>query len=79
MAQDFIARLQVSDNGFAFDPKTGSTFSLNHTACRLICLLREGRSPEQMVDDVIREYGIDSAEAHRGVEDFLHSIQELAA
>ena len=72
-------RLQVSESGFAFDPQTGSTFSLNHTALRVLGLLRAGKNPEQIVEAISREYEVDPADALRDVEDFIHTLKDFTA
>ena len=79
MAEDFVHRLQVSESGFAFDPQTGSTFSLNHTGIRVLHLLRDGKNPEQIVESISRDYEVDPADALRDVEDFIHSLKEYTA
>lgn len=77
MPMELLARLQISNSGFVFDPHSGTTFSLNHTAVRLLGLLREGLDKDQLVETMAREYAIDSAHARRGVEDFMMSLKAL--
>ncbi len=78
MPDEFVARIEVSDSGFAFDPKTGSTFSLNHTALKIVHLLRSGRDRDGIVAEIAKEYEVDSGDALRDVEDFLVSLKEFA-
>lgn len=78
MPVDFIARMQVSDSGFAFDPQTGCTYSLNRTALRVLGLLRAGRSREEAAEALVEEYGLPPADALRDVDDFIESLRELS-
>jgi hypothetical protein len=76
---DFIDRLQVSDSGFAFDPQTGSTFSLNHTGIIVITLMREGKTKEQVAEAIVKEYGAEPTDALRDVEDFTQTLRQFTS
>ncbi len=78
MPQSFAARLQVSESGFVFDPQTGSTFSLNHTGVRLVQMIKEGRSQDQLIDALVKEYAIEPADARRDIEDFTIALKEFS-
>ncbi len=78
MAEDFVGRIELSDSGFIFDPKTGSTFSLNHTGLKIVRLLRDGRNRDEIVIEVVKDYGIDAGDAQRDVDDFIVSLKEFA-
>lgn len=78
MGEEFVGRIEISDSGFVFDPKTGSTFSLNHTGLRILRLLREGRAREEISAELVRDYGVDPGDAQRDLDDFLMSLREFA-
>jgi hypothetical protein len=78
MSEEFVGRIEISDSGFVFDPKTGSTFSLNHTGLRILRLLREGRAREEIAAVMIRDFGVDLSDASRDLDDFIMSLKEFA-
>lgn len=79
MAEGFISRVEVSESGFVFDPRTGSTFTLNHTGLKILRLLREGRSRDEIIGDFARDYGIEAGEAQRDVDDFVVAVKSFDA
>lgn len=78
MGDEFVGRIEVSDSGFVFDPKTGSTFSLNHTALKIVRLLREGRGRDEIIGEIVKDYGIEPGDAGRDVDDFIGSLRDFA-
>ena len=71
------ARLQISENGFVFDPQSGSTYSLNAAGIEIIHLLRAGKSREQAAAHLSKRYGLDASTAKGDVDDFLISLKEV--
>lgn len=73
----FISRLQISDSGFAFDPQTGSTFSLNHIGVKIIRSLVEAKEAKEIAAALTAEYDLDLTQAMRDVEDFIAMLKGL--
>ncbi len=69
--------LALSDNGFLFDPQTGSTYSLNATGTLLLRGLINGLAPERLVERLPEVCGISRQRAVRDVEQFLMRVRGL--
>ena len=70
-----LQKLAISDEGFIFDPETGSSFTVNHTGLFILKLLKEGKSQDEIVDALVKEYGVDREEAARDLIDFLEQLR----
>ena len=72
-----LAGLAVSDEGFAFDPRTGQSFTLNPTGRRLLRALADG-TPQVAVADMLAErYAVDPRNVHGDVRDFIEQLRAL--
>lgn len=70
-----LAGLAVSDEGFAFDPHTGRSFTLNATGRRLLRALAEGDSPEQAAAALAERYAVDLRAVRGDVRDFIEQLR----
>jgi len=77
MPSSKIDRLQVNESGFAFDPQTGSTFSLNETGLKIVGLLRAGKSRDQVAARLAKDFDLDLSSAANDVDDFLLALKGL--
>jgi hypothetical protein len=73
-----LHELAVSDSGFALDPRTGHTFTLNETGLAVLRLLKEGLAPERIVEQIETGFEIDPGEnVRRDVDDFIVNLRGL--
>lgn len=70
-----LRSLQVSENGFAFDSATGSTYSLSATSRQIIAWLLEGCPEEELPSRLVAEYDISPHTAVRDVDHFLVTLR----
>lgn len=63
--------LAISDNGFIFKPSTGESFTTNEIGLLIIQLLKENKSGEEIINEIISEFDIDNVTAGRDMYDFL--------
>ncbi|HBO43091.1 MAG TPA: HPr-rel-A system PqqD family protein [Planctomycetaceae bacterium] len=70
-----LRELMISDSGFAFDPQTGLTYSVNPVGASVIRWINDGLNNEQIVQCMIEEYDVDEYTATRDVGDFLSSLR----
>lgn len=70
-----LQRLAISDEGFIFDPETGNSFTVNQTGLFVIKLLKEGKSPEEVVEALTKEFEVSPEEAQRDLIDFLEQLR----
>ena len=70
--------LALSDSGFLFDTRTGSTYSLNRTGTWLVRALIDDAPADQLPSALVERFDVADAAAHRDVERFLYRLRELA-
>ncbi len=73
--REAIARLAINEDGFAFDPRSGVSFTLNPSAQQLLAGLRNGSEQPALVQQLVTDYGLDIHTAERDVQDFLEQLQ----
>ena len=74
---EHLQNLALSDTGFLFDPTTGNTYTLNETGTFLLKLLKEGKSKEEMLEQLLVEFEVDAEQAERDVTDLLLQLREF--
>lgn len=67
--------LAISDNGFIFKPSTGESFTTNEIGLFIINLLKEGKSSDAIIEEMIRTYEIDNLTAARDLHDYLDFLR----
>ena len=70
-----LNRLAINDEGFIFDPETGSSFTVNQTGLFILKLLKEGKSQEEIVEALTQEFDVSREEAARDLIDFLEQLR----
>lgn len=69
--------LALSDNGFLFDTRTGSTYSLSATGTFLLRALMDGASPGALGEHLAQSYDVDISTASRDVDQFVFRLRDL--
>lgn len=67
--------LAISDTGYLFNPSTGESFVLNPTGKHIFELLKEGKNPEEITDDLNRNYSADESTIEKDLSDFIHIMR----
>ncbi|WP_187648385.1 PqqD family protein [Nitrosophilus labii] len=70
-----IENLAINKNGFAFDPTTGETFTLNDTAKEIIEDLAKGIEEKEIAKKLSKEYDVTEEEALNDVLDFKEKLK----
>ena len=65
----------IDENNIAFIPSLGSSYQLNESAKKIITLLKEGKSKEEIVQILAQESGVDWEEIYIDVDDFLQKLK----
>jgi len=69
--------LALSDNGFLFDTRTGTTYSLNSTGTWLLRALMRAVPRSELACQMVESFEVDAITAHRDVDQFLFRLREL--
>ena len=72
-----LRSLALNPDGFAFDPTTGESFTVNATGLAILEGLREGASPTELVRRVTEAFDVSERDATRDVDDFMDHLRAL--
>ena len=67
--------MRIDENDVGFVPSLGITFQLNETGKRIVELLQEGRSKDEIVLALSQEFEADWKRVYRDVEDFFLKLK----
>ncbi len=71
-----LGDLALSDTGFAFDPHTGATFTVNATGVCVIQAMKEGLAPGAVAERLRARFDASGADVGRDVDDFVALLQQ---
>lgn len=69
-----LSGLAVSDTGFAFDPRTGQSYTVNHTGLAALAGLKQGTPVEEIVDELARAYSVAPELVESSLESFIRQL-----
>ncbi|MBU2552420.1 MAG: HPr-rel-A system PqqD family peptide chaperone [Proteobacteria bacterium] len=69
--------LAVSESGFLFDPRTGSSFTLNETGRRIFDCLKHGKAETEILQALSSEYEADTLVLERDLYDFVIQLKAM--
>ena len=75
MNANHLKQLMINDEGFAFDPRTGNTYTLNATGLLAANAVKAGASPERIVALLVERHEVDPRTADRDLEDFMNALE----
>jgi PqqD family protein of HPr-rel-A system len=70
-----LRSLALNPDGFAFDPTTGESYTLNATGLVVLEGLREGLSSDELAARLTEKFEVTAEEASRDVDDFLDHLR----
>ena len=79
IGKDRLPALAISANGFAFDPRSGQSFTVNHTGISTVELLLQNGSVEDTVDELSRQYNVPADVVLGAVEVFVRQLARYLA
>ena len=74
-----LAELQLGANGFAFDPRSGQSFTLNPTGLEALKCLSRGCSIEEIGQHLAERYPVSAAAAAEATSAFLRQLGRYLA
>jgi len=72
-----LSNVAVSDNGFLFLPTTGESFTLNEIGKKILDLLKQNNSSEEIIEKIVNEFDIDNTVAERDFNDFINQLKNF--
>lgn len=79
IAKDRLPALAISANGFAFDPRSGQSFTVNHTGIATVELLLANGSIDKTVEELSRHYDAPPDAVLGAVEVFVRQLARYLA
>lgn len=72
-----LRSLALNPDGFAFDPTTGESFTLNPPALAIVEGLREGLTHEHLTARLVERFEVAPLDASRDLDDFLDHLRSF--
>jgi len=66
--------IAISESGFAFDPNSGDSFSLNGIAVEIFNLMKEGKNEREINTFILDKYEVDEFTFQRNYDDFIQML-----
>lgn len=70
-----LMSLVINETGFAFDPTTGVSYTVNATGREVIELLRQGMEIERVVQKISKEYDQPFADSYTDVLEIVEKLR----
>ncbi len=68
--------LAISDNGFVFNPSSGESFSLNESGRKLLKMIKEEKSDDEIQNLFLADYDTDRNTFSKDFQDFKEMLQQ---
>lgn len=73
---DTVRTTHGRDGAIVLDVRQGEMFSLNLVGSRILTLLKDGSALPEIVDEIMREFGVSRHIAENDVQEFLRSLRK---
>ncbi len=70
-----LRHMAISDEGFIFDPITGSSFTTNDTGLFIIGALKDGKAEQEIIKLLTQNFDVSEEEALRDLTDFIEQLK----
>ncbi len=71
-----LKNLAIAESGYIFDPTSGHSYTANETAVFIMNELKDGKSSEEVREELVRVYDVDKNTAE---SDTIRVIEQLQA
>lgn len=72
---DTVRSTHGQDGAVVLDIRQGQMFNLNFVGSRILALLKEGSAQAEIVDEIVREFGVSRDRAEHDVQQFLETLK----
>jgi len=70
-----INEIVIDDNNMGFIPSLGISYQVNDTAKKIVELIKQGKSQDEIVQIIANESGVDWRNVHIDMEDFFQKLR----
>ncbi len=72
-----VEMMAINDTGFAFDPMSGESFTLNATAVEIIKALKAGKHEREIAEALSEMYDVEALDSLTDVLDFIKQLKSF--
>jgi hypothetical protein len=72
---DTVRSNHGQDGAIVLDIRQGQMFNLNFVGSRILELLKDGSAQPEIVDEIVREFGVSRHLAENDVQEFLQTLK----
>lgn len=69
--------IAISESGFVFNPSTGESFNVNNVGQRILMLLKNDISQEEISEVLINEFKSDRLTIEKDLQEFLSMLTQF--
>lgn len=73
---EHVRSTHSQDGGIVLDILHGQMFRLNFVGSKILELLKQGRTEPEIVDQLVRDFGIERTSAQADVREFLETLEK---
>lgn len=66
--------IATSEAGFVFNPGTGDSFSVNQTGAEIISLIKDNRSPDEVIQIISSKFDVEPIQIEKDLDDFVSQL-----
>jgi hypothetical protein len=66
--------IATSEAGFVFNPGTGDSFSVNQTGAEILALLKQDKSPKEIIQMLSSKFEAETIQIERDFDDFISQL-----
>ncbi|MRJ06086.1 MAG: PqqD family protein [Epsilonproteobacteria bacterium] len=70
-----MVEMVIDENNIGYIPSLGTSFQLNETAKEIILMLKQGKSKDEIVEELAKKYNKDWREVFIDVTDFMEKLK----
>jgi PqqD family protein of HPr-rel-A system len=68
--------IATSEAGLIFNPGSGDSFSVNNTGAEILAMLRETKSPEEIIIYLCSRYDVEKNQLEKDMDDFVLQLND---
>jgi len=72
--EDRLQHLAINEQGFIFDPLSGTSYTTNETGIVIIDCLKNQKDSAEIVATLVQEFEVTEQEAQRDLTDFMNQL-----
>ena len=70
--------IATSEEGLVFNPGTGDSFTSNALGTEIICLLKEDKPEQEIINTICLKYDVDQYQFENDLHDFISQLKDYS-